>query len=57
MESLENQNEATLLKLEEVAPEVYKSLHELKRTGWVERNVENPESVKEHTESLIRLAN
>jgi putative hydrolase of HD superfamily len=57
MGSLGNQNKATLLKLEGVAPEVYKSLHELKRTGWVEKGVDNPESVKDHTESLIRLAN
>jgi len=56
MESLENQTERTLLKLEKIAPEVYKSLHELKRTGWVDRGVENPESVKEHTESLVALA-
>ena len=56
MESSENQTEKTLLKLEKIAPEVYKSLHELKRTGWVEMGVENPESVKEHTESLVALA-
>lgn len=56
MESSENQAEQTLLKLEKVAPKVYESLHELKRTGWVDRGVENPESVKEHTEALIVLA-
>jgi putative hydrolase of HD superfamily len=56
MESPENKAERTLLKLEKIAPEVYESLHELKRTGWVERGVENPESVKEHTESLVALA-
>ena len=45
-----------LLKLEKIAPDVYKSLQELKRTGWVDRGVKNPESVKEHIESLIALA-
>jgi len=56
MDSSENQAEKTVLKLEKIAPEVYESLHELKRTGWVEKGVENPESVKEHTESLVALA-
>ncbi len=28
----------------------------LERTGWVKRNVENPESVQEHTISLLNLA-
>lgn len=56
MEFSENQAKRTLLKLEKVAPDVYQALQELKRTGWVNRGVENPESVKEHTESLIALA-
>lgn len=56
MESLEKQNRQSLLKLEAVAPEVYLALQELKRTGWVMRGVENPESVKEHTEALLALA-
>jgi len=56
MESSEINVEKTVLKLERVAPEVYRSLQELKRTGWVRKNVENPESVKEHTEALVRLA-
>ena len=55
MESFENQSPA-VLKLEKSAPRVYEALQQLKRTGWVERGVENPESVKEHTEALIRLA-
>jgi putative hydrolases of HD superfamily len=46
----------SLLKLEGIAPQVYQSLQDLKRTGWVMRGVENPESVKEHTEALIVLA-
>ncbi len=57
MESLESQNKKSVLKLEKVAPEVYQSLQDLKRTGWVNSGVENPESVKEHTEALVTLAN
>ena len=56
METLESKVEKSLLKFESVAPEVYKSLHELKRTGWVNKGVDNPESVKEHTEALLLLA-
>lgn len=56
MESLETQNKESVLKLEKVAPEVYQLLQDLKRTGWVDRGVENPESVKEHTEALVKLA-
>lgn len=56
MESPETQNEKLVLKLEKVAPAVYESLQDLKRTGWVNRGVENPESVKEHTEALVKLA-
>lgn len=56
MESLETHNKKSLLKLEAVAPKVYQSLQDLKRTGWVLHGVENPESVKEHTEALIALA-
>lgn len=56
MESLEDQNKKSFLKLEKVAPSVYESLQDLKRTGWVNRGVENPESVKEHTEALVALA-
>lgn len=50
------QNKKSILKLEKVAPRVYQSLQDLKRTGWVNRGVENPESVKEHTEALVVLA-
>jgi putative hydrolase of HD superfamily len=57
MEMPETQNNASILKLEKVAPAVYQSLQDLKRTGWVKKGVENPESVKEHTEALIKLAN
>jgi putative hydrolase of HD superfamily len=56
MESPETQNKKSVLKLEKVAPAVYQLLQDLKRTGWVDRGVENPESVKEHTEALVKLA-
>lgn len=56
MESSENQSARGVLRYEEIAPHVYVSLQKLKRTGWVERGVENPESVKEHTEALLALA-
>lgn len=56
MEPLKKQDKKSLLKLEAIAPAVYKSLQELKRTGWVMSGVENPESVKEHTEALLLLA-
>jgi len=56
MKSLDTENKESVLTLEKVAPEVYKSLQDLKRTGWVDRGVENPESVKEHTEALVKLA-
>ncbi len=46
----------SVLKLELIAPKVYQSLQDLKRTGWVMRGVKNPESVKEHTEALVTLA-
>lgn len=46
----------SLLQFEPIAPAVYKSLQELKRTGWVMGNVSDPESVKEHTEALLLLA-
>ena len=55
MKSLESKPEKSLLRLEKTAPEVYEALHKLKRTGWVQRGVENPESVKEHTEALENL--
>lgn len=56
MKPSEIKNKPSLLKLETVAPLVYQSLQDLKRTGWVQRGVTNPESVKEHTEALIALA-
>ncbi len=56
METLETDNNKSLLKLEAVAPHVYELLDGVNRTGWVNRNVENPETVKEHTEALLKLA-
>ena len=56
MESPEKKTAESVLKLEKVAPEVYEALQDLKRTGWVMRGIENPESVKEHTEALVALA-
>lgn len=51
-----NHPEVSVLKLENIAPTVYLALQDLKRAGWVDRGVANPESVKEHTESLLRIA-
>lgn len=44
------------LKYAPLAPEVWNALGDLKRTGWVNRGVENPESVQEHIISLIEIA-
>ena len=49
-------NTTTLLQYEAEAPEVYEALAALKRTGWVNAGVQNPESVKDHTIALIALA-
>lgn len=51
-----SEGKKTVLKFEKIAPHVYAALHALERTGWVRRGVENPETVKEHTEALIVLA-
>lgn len=56
MTPLQNQSTTTLLQYEPLVPKVYLSLQALKRTGWVESGVQNPESVKEHTEALLALA-
>lgn len=56
MNALETNNNKSLLKLEAVAPHVYELLNGVDRTGWVNRGVENPENVKEHTEALLKLA-
>ena len=52
MESFEHYSE---LKFARLAPEVWKKLGEIPRTGWVIRDVENPETVQEHTLALREL--
>lgn len=44
------------LKFAHVAPDVWKTLGALKRTGWVRRGVTDPESVQEHIISLRDIA-
>ena len=44
------------LKFADVAPAVWKKLDEIKRTGWVTRGVQYPETVQQHTISLRALA-
>ncbi len=46
----------TKLKFAQFAPDVWKTLSELKRTGWINRGVKNPESVQEHIISLLNIA-
>ncbi len=53
MESFKNYRE---LRFANLAPEVWKKLDEIPRTGWVKRGVKNPETVQEHTVSLRDLA-
>lgn len=40
----------------ESAPDVWNELSKLERSGWVKRDVENPETVAQHTVSLMELA-
>ena len=56
MEPYVTADRQSLLKLETTAPHVYELLQNVERTGWVERGVKNPETVKEHTEALLKLA-
>jgi putative hydrolase of HD superfamily len=44
------------LKFAELAPDVWAALQALKRTGWVRRGVNNPESVQEHIIALRNMA-
>lgn len=44
------------LRYEETAKDVYDALKNVPRTGWVIRGVPNPETVYDHTVSLIKLA-
>lgn len=43
------------LKYTSIAPDVIERLQTLKRTGWVRRGVNNPESVQEHSVALRDL--
>ncbi len=43
------------LKYAHLAPEIWTELSKMPRTGWVDRHVENPESVQQHTLALKRL--
>lgn len=43
------------LKYAERAPAIWEALGKLPRAGWVERGVENPETVQEHTIALRDL--
>ena len=52
MESFENHSG---LKFAHLAPEVWKKLGDIPRTGWVRRGIENPETVQEHTLALQKL--
>lgn len=44
------------LKFANLVPEVWLALGNLKRTGWVDSKVKNPESVQEHIITLMNLA-
>lgn len=56
MEQTPKQEKSPELKFAHLAPEVWKNLGELPRTGWVNRGVKNPESVQEHTIALRNIA-
>lgn len=43
-------------KFAHLAPDVWRALGELPRTGWVNRGVESPETVQEHIIALVQLA-
>jgi len=45
-----------ILRYESSASEVYDKLKQIERTGWVMRGVKDPETVYEHTASLVKLA-
>jgi len=47
----------TLLRYETEAADIYATLKKIPRTGWVIRGVEHPETVYDHTISLLQLAN
>ena len=43
------------LRYAKLAPHVWQALEKLPRTGWVDRDVTNPESVADHTVALRKL--
>jgi|GEM_PF-1549165 len=40
----------------EYALSVSQSLHQISRTGWVDRGVRNPETIGEHVDELLKMA-
>lgn len=54
MEEIKNIKE---LRFANLSLEVWEKLNQIPRTGWVNRGVENPETVQEHTVALRILAN
>ena len=56
MEKPQKEEEIFELKFTHLAPEVWEALGNLLRTGWVDKGVQNPESVQEHIISLRELA-
>lgn len=56
METTPTPEKTPELKFVHLAPDVWNALGELKRTGWIDRGVANPESVQEHTISLRNIA-
>lgn len=56
MEKDQTKEKVPELAFAHLAPEVWDTLGKLSRTGWVNRGVENPETVQEHTLALVELA-
>lgn len=57
MEVYKNESEQDVpLSFASASPETWAALGALPRTGWVNRGIENPETVQEHTIALMRLA-
>jgi putative hydrolase of HD superfamily len=44
------------LRFASLAPEIWKRLGEIHRTGWVNRGIEDSETVQDHTVALVVLA-
>jgi 5'-deoxynucleotidase YfbR-like HD superfamily hydrolase len=56
MEIPRNPERSYELRFAKYAPEVWDALGKLERTGWVNRKVDNPETVQEHIVDLIDIA-